>query len=396
MQDAPTHIRSLPRARPGLRVSDARCPRAGVRLSTAAACLFALTSPALCGEPAAVDPSETIVRLRATATVTDEQVLLSDVAELDGQAAELVADTTVGPAPHPGSSGSIDAGHIQRILARRGVNLSNWLFRGASRCVVSRTARAPARPEAPAPRPASRLSKPVTPAGSTTRPATPDPETLEGAIYAHLRERLGETGGSLLLRHSPSAAKLLGLSGRQYQFRIKSHGERRLGMVPLEVTILEQGQVRQVVQVVCEASLAQEVVVAGRSINRGELLRPDDLKIEMRTFQKLEDVGLTDAAPLIGQRSCRLIRAGEQLGTRDIEPVPLVERNDLVTVSIRRGGLSITATARAMESGSYGEQVSLRSELSKDSFTGVVMGPKTVVVSDSQSAAEAAAARGER
>jgi flagella basal body P-ring formation protein FlgA len=64
---------------------------------------------------------------------------------------------------------------------------------------------------------------------------------------------------------------------------------------------------------------------------------------------------------------------------RDVEPVPLVQRNDLVTVWVRRGRVAIKGSAKAMSSAGYGETVELTSELSrKDRFTGVVTGPKTV------------------
>jgi flagellar basal body P-ring formation protein FlgA len=135
-----------------------------------------------------------------------------------------------------------------------------------------------------------------------------------------------------------------------------------------------------VVQVLCEATLRKSVVVAGRAFNRGEVIQAGDLRNEIRAFERLEDIGLADAAPLIGQRARRLIKPGEQLDPRDVETVPLVQRNDLVTVSVRRGGLIITAAARALGSGSYGDTVSLRSESSKETFIGVVTGPKTVAL----------------
>lgn len=385
MQDAPNHMNPLP-ARTGRSKSfpARRCP--------VILCLLVLARPVFADAPAPQPSSETVIRLHATAVVTGQDVLLSDVATLEGEASELAAGWSVAAAPQPGSSGSIDIQHIQKVLARRGVNLSRWIFRGSSRCVITRPADIPARSRArtsvtAGPVPSNRGTRraPATRPAESDRPgraARPDPTTLEGVIHDHLQNRLGDVDGELSIRFSPVTARLLGLSANQYQFRILDRGEKKLGMVPLEVTVLEQGQVRQVVQVVCQASLARPVVVAGRSLNRGELIQPGDLICETRTFETLEKIGLTNPAPLIGQRTRRLIRLGEQIDTSDIEPVPLVERNDLVTVSIRRGALGITATARALSSGSYGDSVSLRSELSKDTFVGTVVGPRMVVLSE--------------
>ncbi|HOB75278.1 MAG TPA: flagellar basal body P-ring formation chaperone FlgA [Phycisphaerae bacterium] len=373
-----------------------RCARSGSLRAwwcAAVVCLLLPAPAAWAGAPVARPASETVVCLQSTAVVTGEDVLLSDVAKLEGEAAELAARWPVAAAPRPGSSGTIDILHIQQVLARRGANLSRWIFRGASRCVISKPAGVSPRAKlAPNVRPVSGSSHRVTDLKQSAEPVilpqtsphadAPDPTRLEGVIYAHLRERLGDVEGVLSVRFSPAVAQLLGLSTGSYQFRITNRGEKKLGMIPLEVTILEKDQVRQVAQVVCQAALTRQVVVASRSINRGEIIQAGDLNVETRSFEKLEDIGVTSTARLIGQRTRRLIKAGDPFDPRDIEPVPLVERNDLVTVSIRRGGLGITATARALSAGSYGDQISLRSELSTDTFVGVVVGPRTVVVSD--------------
>lgn len=353
--------------------------------------LLALAWPALAGGPATRPASggDTVIRLRPTAIVTGENVLLSDVADLGPETMDLAGDWSVAAAPRAGASGAIDAAHIQSVLSRRGVNLSSWVFRGASRCVVSKPADCP--PARPNPGAGARTEPAATKSGTlrppTTRPAAidaapdesvPNPATLEGAIYARIRQRLAGQEGLLSVKFSPSIARLLALSTAQYQFRIADRGEKALGMVALEVTVLEQGAVRHVVQVVCEATLRKPVVVAARALNRGEIIQADDLHIEHRTFDRLENIGLDHTAPLVGQRARRLIKIGEQLGPRDVESVPLVERNDLVTVSVRRGGLTITAAARALAAGSYGDKISLRSESSKETFLGVVTGPKAV------------------
>jgi flagella basal body P-ring formation protein FlgA len=410
MQDAPNQLGTTLRSRgepaPGLFSLSGPGLR---RVNASALYLLACVVPAWAGTPAARPAADAIVLLHPTAIVTGDEVLLSDVAELTGEASELAGNWPVAAAPHPGTSGVIDAGHLQSVLSRRGVNLSNWIFRGASRCRVSRPAGGVStRPRtASAVRPERVSRKAWTPGMVTTRPAAsrtssaetrgPDPMTLEGAIYTHIRERLGNLDGVLAVKFSPSTARLLALSTSQFQFRIADRGEKTLGMIPLEVTVIEKGQVQQVVQVVCEATLRKAIVVAGRPLNRGEIVQAGDLRMEARAFDKLEDIGLTDATPLVGQRVRRLIKFGEGISAGDFEPVPLVERNDLVTVTVRRGGLTVSATARAIGSGSYGETVSLRSELSKEIFVGMVTGPKTVELSDTQPGpATAVAAAGGR
>lgn len=335
--------------------------------------------------------AETVVRIRPTALVTGAQVTLADVAELAGDASALAAEWPIAAAPHAGSSGVVDAAHLQSVLSRRGVNLSNWIFRGASKCVVSR----PGEPAVLQPARAGRspaaananLTSPQTPATMPRTDAHPViespgvlPGTLEAAIHDHLRRRLPDIGGKLYIRFTPATERLLTLSAAHYQFQITDRAERSLGSIPLEVAILENGKPNQVAQVVCEAALRREVIVARRNLNRGEILQAADLTVEERNFDRLEELGLTDSAPLLSQRARRMIRQGSLINPRDLEPVPLVARNDLVAVTVRRGGLHIAATARAMHSGCYGERIQLRSESSKEVYFGVITGPKAVEV----------------
>jgi flagella basal body P-ring formation protein FlgA len=372
------------------------CTTRAQALAAMATGLMLLAAPAMAGLVTTRPAGESIVRLQPAAVVTGDEVVLADVAELTGEASELAAGWPIAAAPRAGTSGVITLPHLQSVLSRRGVNLSSWVLRGASRCVVTRPAggsstrsRTGQQVRAEPDDRAAARSIPI-----ATRPAdlerlmgeepTIDPRTLEGAIHAHIREKLPSGSGTLIVHFSPATERLLTLSTETYQFRITDRGEKVLGIVPLEVTVLENGQVRQVVQVVCEAALRKPVIVAGRSINSGEIIRASDLKTEIRSFDRLDEIGLADATPLAGQRARRLIKSGEQIGPRDVEAVPMVERNDLVTVSVRRGGLTITATARATEAGSLGKQIMLRSELSRDMFAAVVTGPKTVALLESK------------
>ncbi|MEP0841408.1 MAG: flagellar basal body P-ring formation protein FlgA [Phycisphaerae bacterium] len=337
------------------------------------------------------------VGLREAAwTAAGTWLALADVADISGDGSSLAGGFVIAAAPQPGSSGVVDIAHLQSVLTRRGVNLSTWVFRGASRCVISRPADVvPVRPRAepltadrrsPGPAGPPAASTPSTrPAGTPLANVIHSPGvasgTFESAIHEHLRKRLtGVGGGALSVRFSPATARLLNLSTDQYRFEIVDRGERALGVIPLEVTVQDRGQDRpaQVVQVVCEAALRRPAVTARRNINRGEVVQAADLALEERSFDRLEDVGLSDPAPLIGQRARRMLRQGELVGVRDLEPVPLVARNDLVAVVVRKNGLLIHATARAMSAGCYGETIPLRSELSKETFQGVVTGPKTV------------------
>ncbi len=92
---------------------------------------------------------------------------------------------------------------------------------------------------------------------------------------------------------------------------------------------------------------------------------------------------MTETSALIGQRVTSFLKKGEQVSARDVEPMPLVRRNELVTVIVRGRSLMIRASARALSAGGYGDVVELRNEMAKrsaETYTAIVTGPKTVEV----------------
>ncbi len=360
-------------------------------MSAALAAVLAAGGPARPAPADSAAPGETVVHLHPSATVSGDEVRLADLASLRGEGAELVADWTVATAPPAGERIVLQLGELQSILAARGANLGRWTFRGSLACEIRRpaeTATSRPAPEASSgtilpsgttqPAPAARIA--AEPA-SATRPAGPAPSrTLEQAVRDHIAGRLSDLGGTPVVRFGAGLARSLGLASPPYEFRITDRGERLLGMVPLEVGVYEHGRLRQQLAALVEVSLNRNVVVAAGPINSGQVIGRDDLTVEPRSFTRAEGLGATDPGVFIGQRARSLIARGAVLTARDIEPVPLVSRNDLVTVWAGQGGLRIKMVARSLSEAGYGQPVTLKNEASRETFVATVTGLRSAEV----------------
>lgn len=333
---------------------------------------------------------ESVVQIHPYAVVTSATVLLNDIATLSGDDARLAGGWAVTSAPAPGKETIIDADAIQQVLVRRGINASKWIFRGSTKCRISRpmrTASSTESTDSSANLRASRLghaerNEPtLAPAGETAlgsvQPAMPDEDTLEGVIYKHIAERISALGGRPSIQVSPGIRDLMRLGRPTYDFSIQDRGERLLGLLPLEITVYRDGKIDQVQSTFVNVSLVKPVVVAAGPINRGQAIRSEDVTLREQKFERVDHVAISDPNAVIGQRAVRLISRDEMLAGKDIEPVPLILRNDLVTVSVKRGRISIKATAKALKSAGYGEMVELRNESSKETFVALVTGVKT-------------------
>ena len=334
-----------------------------------ALCLLALACAAARAES---------VRVWATAVVVDDQIRVGDLCELQGfqpQAYEHVKELVVTNAPRPGGSTLIDLDQIRSALSGGGVNLARVLVKGSSRCAVSRpagdlTGRTPV-PQVPHP------------TGGTPVPQTSlaAGETLRDAIVAFFQKDVEAMSGRVNVQFGRANRSILELSGQEFRFQVRRRSGRSLGMVNLEVTVLRDGNTVQTVPMVVSVSFAAPVVVARRSINAEATIQPDDVQLVEMTFTQFTQAGVSDPARVVGQRARRFIGAGETIQPTQLEAVPLVHRGQIVDVTAVVGGVRIVSSAKALQSGAYGERIELRSHDAKQTtITAVVTGPRRVEV----------------
>lgn len=122
-----------------------------------------------------------------------------------------------------------------------------------------------------------------------------------------------------------------------------------------------------------------EVVVAARSLRKGEILTYEDLAIEGQEFKSTQPDGRT-LEEFIGLRTSRQIISGHPLTTLNVEVIPAIERGNQVTIVVQTGGLVVTAPGVAEGSGAIGETISVRNTLSRQLVQGEILDSETVVV----------------
>jgi flagella basal body P-ring formation protein FlgA len=134
-----------------------------------------------------------------------------------------------------------------------------------------------------------------------------------------------------------------------------------------------------------------EVAVLTRDVERTDLLKSSDLRVERRPKA---DVG-NDAASAeraVGMQMRRPLRSGQPLHFADLVRPDLVQRDQGVTVVYQTDGLYLTVRGKALDSGTEGDVVNVLNLLSKRTISGVVTGrgqvtiqvvtPKPIYVSD--------------
>ncbi len=293
-------------------------------------------------------------------------VLLGDVAEVaatDGDEAARLAAAELFPAPAPGLQRILRARELQDLLADRGIGLAEHRFSGASQVIVAG------------------LSDPA----KAAEPSAVGPATMKQA------RRLVETAilEYLAAHVCPDDAWQAEAQLSESLARRLANGEATLsargGRAPWTGTqefevVLGQEPAAEVLPVTAKVVRLPCVVVAARTIARGETIRNADVVLRRpepgaaggQKFHSLEEV--------VGMEASQTISAGTVLQRSLLRAPIVVRRGELIVVHSRAAGIRIRTTARAREDAALGEIVAVESLTDRRTFTARACGPQEAEV----------------
>ena len=119
-----------------------------------------------------------------------------------------------------------------------------------------------------------------------------------------------------------------------------------------------------------------ETLVAARTIRSQAILTAADLK----TIAKTIPGTLEFAEDVIGLETRVVLYSGRPIRPGDIGPPAVIERNQVVTLLFKRGGLTIVAEARSLGRAGIGDRLRLMNLASRSTVTGTVQADGTVTV----------------
>ncbi len=313
------------------------------------------------------------VELWRDATITDDQIYLRDVCTLsqfDNATPDQFYSLAIGKAPKVGEAAVVSMADVRRVLQENGLNPAVTTFKGATDCAVKRIARTFEPP-------AGQVADPI--AGASTRRY--GGRTLREVIEADLGSDAESLGGWVEVVYGKSIGSMLDMREGKYEFEIHRTNDKQLGLVSMDVVVFSNGQAVQRVGVVANVTFIKPTVVAARPINLNATVSKRDVSIVNKSYKRFESAGLASTDSVIGQRAKRFIRVGEIIRDRNLEPVPLVKRGQIVQVHSKAGGVVIESVGRVMKAGAYGDVIELQTaDRAKRKFTAMVTGPGLVSV----------------
>lgn len=344
--------------------------------------------------PGVVNAGVTL-QLRAEASVTGAEVRLKQIARWSHRDADFfqpVADLVLVRLDARGPYRVVELDEVRKTLADAGVNMAMVRIAGAMTCSINRSDMRPDSEVALAKWIDAKEKTPVAGHGGPSAAPLAVPATVElaekGAVRS-LREvlmedlsvRVGLPLEVLQLTFNPKDERLLSLSEPQFKFNIEAQRVRNLGDVNWVVTIIA-GEGSQKSNIIANARAWQNQVVVNRPIPCRSLIRNEDV-VERRTLiDRLPDEPVLSAGQGIGQQAARDLKPGTILTSRMVEAVQLCKTGQLVTVSLSQGAVRVKSVARCMESGSLGQRVRVKNEVTNEIYDVVLTGPQEALMGE--------------
>lgn len=303
---------------------------------------------------AAGDGTPIVITVKEEAQVAGPKILLGDIATITGAPGPVedeIKRIEIGPAPIVGYKRTVSLASVKIHMRQAGVDLSQVTFEGAGSVAVAARARTITGEE---------FVKVATEYILSTMPWKRD-EVSIGC------ERMPD---NLLAPLGEARLEAERLPITQY-----------LGTTTIRVNVILDGKPYKSVPVVLRLNVVKEVVVATRTIIKGQVVTSDAVAPELRQLSALEMNPVTDPAAVVGKVAARTIREGALISADAIEEPPLIKRGDIIQIVVRLGGVSVTTAGEALEDGKLKDLIRVKNLESGRQVEAVVVDAKIVEVS---------------
>jgi len=152
------------------------------------------------------------------------------------------------------------------------------------------------------------------------------------------------------------------------------------GSTSLAVIVRVDDQVKKNLTVLVEVEALAEMVVATRTLERGEVVTAADVALDRRDLAHVQGRFSRSLDEVIGMRVKSALRANAPLRGDYLERVPVVKSGQLVTIVAENEVVRITATGRAKVSGAVGDTISVQNLSSQKEIAARVVDATTVKV----------------
>jgi flagella basal body P-ring formation protein FlgA len=115
------------------------------------------------------------------------------------------------------------------------------------------------------------------------------------------------------------------------------------------------------------------ILVASRSLNRGEQLEAEDLSVEQRDVSNISYGYISGVEDAIGKQLRRPLRAGDPVRASALGAPQVISKGDQLVVTAKSGALKVVVPGIALSNGKLGQQIRVQNNHSERIFKAKVV-----------------------
>ena len=152
------------------------------------------------------------------------------------------------------------------------------------------------------------------------------------------------------------------------------------GNASLALIVRVDDRVLKNLTVVVEVEALTEMVIATRTLERGEIIGESDVALARRDLAHVQGRFCREPGEVVGLRVKSAVRGNSPLRGDYLERVPVVKSGQLITIVAENEAVRITASGRAKGSGAVGDTIMVQNLSSQKELAGRVVDATTVKV----------------
>jgi len=218
--------------------------------------------------------------------------------------------------------------------------------------------------------------------------ATGPGNSLRNVLATDLARHLELDPASIEMSFNASDDKVLNLAGPYFQFEIAPRRDRLLTDLCWDVGIVAGGE-RHSATINATARVWETQIVLVKPLAYRQVIRDQDVEEKRMLAEQLPPEPLLSKAQAVGQEAARELKPGVVLTSSLVSPAMLARPGQLITVNVIRGRMKITAVAKAIDGGSYGQAVRARNDIDPTQvFEVTLTGPQEGTIVGEQNSIE--------
>jgi flagella basal body P-ring formation protein FlgA len=118
------------------------------------------------------------------------------------------------------------------------------------------------------------------------------------------------------------------------------------------------------IYVPAQVALFRPLAVAGRQLERGDVISESDITIEVVNVSQLRQGYVIEPDNIIGRELQRPLNKGEAFRSAILEAPMVIKRGDAVHIEMQAGAIAVNSTGVAMANGRVGQRIRVRNSQS--------------------------------